>query len=242
MKPELPDGFDLPTRVNGWVHSPEDKSNGHCWRFEQEKRPLAMRVYDPPGSCYAAVTDERTSGMDSKQRVSEVKFGSGTDCSQLRAIEEVLTDAIDWMDDHNDGEWSHPRIQEAAFQPPAGYELVDYRIDNRTTTVQYHRLGTPEVDRLAGGHFPDDMSADSCPYLEVETWAGSGNSTIVLAPWRRAHDEECKEVADPPEECGFDVALATARELARQHVDSDSDEPLSDPAGQTNLTRFASEG
>jgi hypothetical protein len=240
MKPELPDGFDLPTRVNGWVYDPEDGSNGHCWRFEQGERPLAMRVYDPIGTCYAAITDERTSGLDSRQRVSEVEFGSGTDCWQLKAVEEVLTDAIDWMDDHSEGEWSHPRIEEAAFQPPAGYELVDYQIDNRMTTVQYHRHGTHEADRLAGIHFPDDMTVDSCPYLEIETWAGSGNSTVRLAPWRHAHDDECTEIADPPEECGLDVALATAREFAQQHVDGD--EPLSDPAGQTNLARFASRG
>ena len=240
MKPELPDGFDLPTRVNEWVHDPKDGSNGHCWRFEQGERTLAMRVYDPLGSCYAAVTDERTGGLDSRQRVSEVKFGSGTDCSQHRAVEEVLTDAIDWMDDHSKGEWSHPRVQEAVFQPPAGYELAGYQINTRTTTVQYHRLDAREVDRLAGCHFPDEMSPDSCPYLEIETWAGSGNSTVRLAPWRHAHDDECMEVADPPDECGLDVALATAREYVRQYVDSD--ELQSDPAGQTNLARFASKG
>lgn len=241
MKPRLPNGFDLPTRVNGWVHDPEDGLNGHCWRFGQGERPLSMRVYDPVGTCYAAVTDERTSGMDSKQRVSEVKFGSGTDRSQLRAVEEVLTDAIDWMNDHSEGKWSHPRIEEAVFQPPAGYELVDYRIDTRTTTVQYHRVGAPEIERLAGSNFPEDMSVNSCPYLEVETWAGSGNSTVSLAPWRRAHDNERKKIADSPKECGLDVALTTAREFARQHADGD-ESPLMDPAGQTNLTRFASEG
>ena len=240
MKPELPDGFDLPTRVNGWVHDPEDGSNGHCWRFEQGERPLAMRVYDPLDVCYATVSDERTRGLDSRQRVSEVEFGSGTDCWQLKAVEETLRDAIDWMDDHSEGEWSHPRVQEAAFQPPAGYELVSYQIDNRTTTVQYHRLGAHGADRLAGSHFPEDMTVDSCPYLEIETWAGSGNSTVKLAPWRHAHDNECIEVADPPEECGLDIALTTARGFARQYVDND--ERLSDPAGQTNLARFASEG
>jgi hypothetical protein len=125
------------------------------------------------------------------------------------------------METYSEGEWSHPRIHEAAFQPPVGYEIVAYRINSRTTTVHYYQTDAHEVERLARANLPDSMSAESCPYLEVETWVGSGNSTVALAPWKRAHDNERKEIADPPEKCGIEVALTTAREFARTSTDGD---------------------
>jgi hypothetical protein len=47
------------------------------------------------------------------------------------------------------------------------------------------------------------------PYLYVEACRGSGNATVVLAPWLRAHDDEKHAVLEPPAECGLDVALLT---------------------------------
>lgn len=237
-KPRLPDGFDLPTAVNGWIHNPDDRTNGHCWQYERGERPLSMRVYKTLGTSYAAVTDDRTSGMESKDRVIDIDHGNEENLSCEEAVERVINVATEWMENYTEGEWSHPRIHETAFQPPVGYELDGYRINSRTTTVQYHQIDTCEVNRMAGTNFPEEMSADSCPYLEVETWAGSGNSTVALAPWKHAHDNERKEITEPPEECGLEVALTTAREFARKH--GESDEPI--PAGQTSLSWFASQG
>jgi len=240
-KPRLPDDFDLPTAVNGWIHDPDDRTNGHCWQYEQGERPLAIRVYETLGACYAAVTDERTSGMESKKRIIDLDHADREDLSHEEAIETGINATIEWMNNYGEGEWSHPRIHEAAFQPPVGYELASYRINSRTTTVLYHQTNAREIDRLAGGNFPDEMSANSCPYLKVETWAGSRNSTVALAPWKCAHDNEQQEIADPPEECGIEVALTTAREFARTSIDGDDPIPA-DPTGQTSLGRFASQG
>lgn len=240
-KPRLADGFDLPTAVNGWIHDPDDRTNGHCWQYERGDRPLSMRVYETLGTSYAAVMDDRTSGMECKERIAGHDHGDREDLPREEAAETVIDAASEWMEAYSEGEWSHPRIHEAAFQPPVGYELTAYRINSRTTTVQYHQTDAHEVDRLAGANFPDDMNPDSCPYLEVETWAGSGSSMVALAPWQHAHDNERKEIADPPEECGLEVALTIARKFARTHADGNELIPT-DPAGQTSLGRFATQG
>ena len=240
-KPRLSDGFDLPTAVNGWIHDPNDRTNGHCWHYERGERPLSMRMYETLGTCYAAVTDDRTSGMESKERIIDLDHGDREDLSREEAIETGINAAIEWMETYSEGEWSHPRIHEAAFQPPVGYEIVAYRINSRTTTVHYYQTDAHEVERLARANLPDSMSAESCPYLEVETWVGSGNSTVALAPWKRVHDNERKEIADPPAKCGIEVALTTAREFARTSTDGDDLFPP-DPTGQTSLGQFAYRG
>jgi len=122
-KPRLPDRFNLPTAVNGWIHDPDD----------------------------------RTSGMESKERIIDLDHGDQEDLSHEEVVEMVTDAATEWMEAYSEGEWSHPRIHEAAFHPPVGYEFIAYRINSQTTTVQYHQRDARKVDRLTGASFSDDM-------------------------------------------------------------------------------------
>ena len=66
---------------------------------------------------------------------------------------------------------------------------------------------------MAGGHVLDSAaSLETRAYLVVAAWRGSGNATVALAPWLRAHDEEMHEVVEPPAECGLAIAVKLARE------------------------------
>ena len=237
-KPPLPDDREPPAEVNGWTHDPDDTTNGHCWRRDDDGRPLAVRLFGGVGTGYATVTDDRVAGVGGREKIAEYRFESDDDHRDRRkeAVGMAFDDAIAWMEDHG-SEWSHPRINEAGFQPPAGYELTRYSIGSRETIILYHQVDAPDVDRLCGIRFPE-LTVDSCPYLEVRTWIGSGNSDVRVAPWQHAHGSEKKVIAETPDECGLEIALTTAREFARKHVAGDEQFP-GELSGQSSLSRFA---
>jgi hypothetical protein len=240
-KPRLPTGYDLPTAVNGWRHDPNDGSNGHTWSLDAGERPLSVRVFEHFGRCYARVTDDRTTGIESSEEIAARSHDEDGDQTTQATVAAVVAEAVEWMREHDVGEWSHPRIREAVFDPPLGYELVAYEIGQRWSLIHYHRIDAPEKSRLAGVGLPDEVNPETYPYLVIRTWAGSGNSEIDLAPWRFSHDDERESVADPPAECGLDVAVTVARTVAREQHDSDAPEPSSH-TGQTALQQFAGGG
>ena len=236
-KPPLPKGYELPAAVNGWIHDPDDGSNGHTWRFEPGERPLSVRVFELFGRSYASVTDDRTSGIESSEEIAARTPDDDDSRAKPATVEAVVGEAVEWMRDHGAGEWSHSRVRESAFDPPIGYELAKFEIGERWTMIHYHRIDAPEKSRLAGVGLPDEVNPETYPYLVIRTWAGSGNSEIELAPWQFSHDDEREQVAEPPAECGLDVALTVARNFAREQRDGDVPS-ANNATGQSSLRRF----
>lgn len=224
----LPDGFDYPREVNGWRFDP-DPYNGHAWVAPERDRTVLARTC--LGTAMVKVHDERVSGPGSSVTVAEFEYDRGDSES---AAARVVERAVDWMHDHAPTEWSHPEVTEAAFDAPPGYEFVDYSRGCRETCIYYRREGASGRTRVAGAGRPDEVTPETSPYLVVQMWQGSGNASVDLAPWRYEHDEERETVADPPAECGLDVALAVAREFAREIVAEDPDTALPS-AGQTTF-------
>jgi hypothetical protein len=233
-KPPLPDGFDLPETVNDWMHDPESNKNGHVWYGPGGEQSVA--VYSHFNEVEAEIADERVDGFNRSETVVERDLPDDYSRSvERRAVVAVLDRAFDWMHDHAPGEWSHPRVNEAVFSPPPGYVLDRYYVEQRDTTVYYRREGAESDVRMGEMDAPDgDPTPETHPYLVVHCWPGSGNTTVSLAPWLRAHDHEMHEVVETPAECGLDVALLKAREYASEHVEEGED-VTSPTVGQTAL-------
>lgn len=230
-KPPLPDGFDLPERVNGWVHDPESNKNGHTWYAPDET--AAVGVFSMTGDVYAKVLDERVTGFGRGRYIFDDRDEDRIDAETLpESIATGVKKAVEWMERH-DPPWKHPDVEPAAFDPPAGYVLDRYYLEEREHIVYYRREDAESEVKMAGNRMgDDDSSVETRAYLVVKTWRGSGNSTIALAPWLRAHDHEMHEVADPPEECGLDVALKLARDYVADVTGRTREEPA---AGQADL-------
>lgn len=239
-----PNHFEVPETVNGWTHDPEPY-NGTAW-FSPD-RDQSVVAFNTMSTVYAAVYDERCEGMKSRERIFERKYDRSEDLSvaelqerERAANAELIEDVVAWMREHPPGQWSHPRVNEAVFDAPPGYELVTYAIEGRDSTITYRRTDADDPGRRLLSKGPDEKTLDTCPYLVIHTWVGSGNSTIALAPWTHAHDHEMTEIVETPDKCGLDVALTMARQWAREHVD---EEPSGSVAvGQTNLGQFAGAG
>ncbi|WP_147464900.1 hypothetical protein [Halococcus sp. IIIV-5B] len=121
------------------------------------------------------VTDDRVMGAESWEKIGEYRFESDDDhCDRRKeAVGEAFDDAIAWMEGHG-SEWSHPRINETGFQPPAGYELTRYSIGSRETIILYHQVDAPDVNHLCGIQFPE-LTVDSSP-----TWkSGRGSAAGI---------------------------------------------------------------
>ena len=193
------------------------------------------------------VFDDRVRGFDRSQTVATVNHGApdaveGHLQARRDAVAEGVTEAVEWMEATAPSGWSHPAVCEAVFDPPPGHVLEEYYLEQRTVTVYYRQKDAESNHRLAGIDEPDEYTLETCPYLYVHVWRGSGAATVALAPWRGAHGpgsrhEEIKPVADPPEECGLEIALTVAREWARETVaaSDDVDEPS---VGQTALSNW----
>jgi hypothetical protein len=239
-KPRLPDGVELPTEVNGWTHDPDSGKNAHVWVSDDET--ASVGVFSSLGRVYAKVFDERVNGLENGVRLTAVDLDDDDQFTETerQTVADVLDEAIAWMREHAPAEWEHPDVNEAVFDAPPGYELEVCYLEQRDTTVYYHRADAGEAaQRDDDGDLPEP-TPETHPYLVIHTWNGSGNSEISLAPWTRAHDHQMTEVVETPEECGLDVALTMARSYAREHVDG-ADESGS-PAGQADLQQFAEAG
>ncbi|MDR5657632.1 hypothetical protein RH831_10630 [Halodesulfurarchaeum sp. HSR-GB] len=128
--------------------------------------------------------------------------------------------------------------EEAALNPPPGHTLGYYFLEEREHIIYYGRENAESESSLNPHRDYDEIepTIDNWGYLTVQTYRGSGNSTIGLAPWVRAHDHKNHEVVDPPEECGLDVALKLAREYVIEETGLEPSGPVS---GQTGLNSWA---
>jgi len=243
-RPPLPDDYDLPTTVGPWVHNPDSGKNAHVWSARDH--PVTVGVFGHLGTATVKVFDDRVDGFRNSVAVAEYEYdGDGDTADQSRAekraaVGDALDDAIDWMADYDPGEWSHSMVCEAVFDAPVGYELDRYYLEERTAIVYYRRENAEKVVRLAGAGGPDEYTPETCPYLYVHVWRGSGKATVALAPWLRAHGPaskypELREIADPPEECGLEVAVTVARQWAREEFGGETDPGV----GQADLAAFS---
>jgi hypothetical protein len=235
-KPPLPNDYDLPVEVNGWVHDPDSKKNGHTWYAPDET--AAVGVFGFGGTITVKVLDERVSGFARSKRVFETEYEHDKDYYEpadtdapTPAVVDGVEAAVRWME-VNDTDWKHPAVEEAVFDPPVGFVLDRYYLEEREHIVCYRQEGTESEVEMSGRRLDTEPSLETRKYLYVEAWRGSGNSTVSLAPWLRAHDEEKHEVVEPPEECGLAVALKLAREWVCEQTGETRESPA---AGQSDL-------
>jgi len=244
-RPPLPNDYDLPTIVGVWGHNPDSGKNAHVWTARDE--PVTVGVFAHfGGEVVAKIFDDRVDGFEQCVELYHHEYddesGSPTakDRRQAETVATVCDQVIDWLREHDAAEWDHLEVCEAVFDAPTGYGLDRYYLEERTVEVYYRREDAEKVVRLSGSDEPDEYTAETCPYLYVHVWRGSGKATVALAPWLRAHGPgskhgEYREIADPPEECGLEVAVTVARQWAREQFGDES----SVGVRQTDLAAFS---
>lgn len=235
-KPSLPDDYELPEEVGDWIHDPDSKKNGHTWYAPDET--AAVGVFGFGGTISVKVLDERLSGFARSKRVFETEYEHDKDYYEpadsdapTPAVIKGVEAAVRWME-VNDTDWKHPAVEEAVFDPPVGFVLDRYYLEEREHIVCYRQEDTESEIEMSGRRLDTEPSLETRKYLYVEAWRGSGNSTVSLAPWLRAHDHEKHEVAEPPEECGLAIALKLAREWVCEQRGKTRELPA---AGQSGL-------
>ncbi|MGN8215834.1 hypothetical protein [Halococcus salifodinae] len=229
-RPPLPDRFVLPAEVNGWVHMPGSNKNGHVWTGESAQRSVGV-FSGITDRVRVAIFDDRVDGFCSKIQPVERSLEDGE--TQAEATAWGVERAVAWMERHAPERWNHPHVEEAVFDPPVGFVLDRYYLEEREHIVCYRQEGTEKAVNMAGGRTADtEPSLATRAYLYVEAWRGSGNGTIALAPWLRAHDHEKHEVVELPKECGLDIALKLGREWVCEETGQTRDAPA---AGQSGL-------
>lgn len=238
-EPKLPDDFEIPSTINGWEYDPEGSHNGVT--FVSADGTYSAVACNTMDSLYATVYDERCDAREKVVKPRDIEIPDGADYELTDQIvrEEnasIVEDTIAWMESTAPDEYDNARVNERVFDPPVGYELECYYLEGRKTEIYYKRVGA-ETDSRRGLLSPEEYDLDNCPYLYIHLWNGSGNATIALAPWTRAHGpgskyHEFRPVVEPPEECGLDVALSMAREWVEEHV-HDGDGTVADEADQT---------
>lgn len=216
-KPPIPGDKELPERVNGWVHDPEDTRNGHVWVGEDAERSVV--VFGSLDRVRVAVYDDRVDSGEYVNLTNQTFDDVATQSTD--AVLWGVQKAVGWMEQTHPTEWEHPEVEPAVFEAPPGYELAYYAIGNRAYTVYYRRVNGKDAWEMIGEDLLDDSepSIKTRKYLYIKTWKGSGNSTIALAPWTRGHEHQMKEIVDPPEECGLAKAVRLTYEwVAEQKI------------------------
>jgi hypothetical protein len=226
-RPRLPEGFELPEEVNGWQYDPDAGYNAHVWVSEDET--TALGVFASTGKVYAKVLDERVSGFNRSEYLVEESLEDCDPLSQMerQTVVDVVDDAVAWMESTAPDESTHPLVIELVLVALPGYALTVCYVDQRDTTIYYRRVDA--ADSIPRDVVPEDATPATFPYLVVHVWNGSGNSTVSLAPWERAHDHAMREVIETLDACALDVALAMARAHARENVDGDSGRATTGP-------------
>lgn len=238
-QPPLPEDYELPAEVNDWHHDTETGKNGHVW-FSTDGQ-ASVGVFATLDEVHAKICDERAYGFERTVEVYREPDREATDRDNLpERVAHGVDRAVEWMQSTAPSEWSHPDVCEAVFDAPPGYELARYYMETRYTTVYYRRDDVEKRVRLAGAGEPEEFTVDTCPYLYIHVWNGSGSATIGLAPWLRAHGPgskhwEIEPVVEPPEDCGLEIAVTIAREWAAEQLDRD----LPNLTGQSSLARWS---
>lgn len=232
-KPPLPDDYDLPEQVGRWVHAPDSNRNAHVWSAPDV--PVSLGVFSFLTEYVAIkVFDDRVDGFENNATVERHPHDERPEAEQ---VAEMLDHAVTWMNHHDPTEWSHPGVVEAVFDPPVGYVLDRYYLEQRRASIYYRREDTESMVGMGQQALSvDTPTPDTHRYLLVQVWRGSGNATVSLAPWLRAHDHELHEVVTTPEECGLDIALKLTREYVTEATGV-TRELLA--AGQADLNRWS---
>jgi len=236
-KPPLAANVVLPKSIGEWTLDPESAKNGHTWYGPNGE--TSVGVFASAGSVYVKVMDERCHGLERGERTFETEIPDEGDHQAVKKelVADAVTAAINWMESHEPTAWSCDAVNESVFDPPAGYQLAFYDVGLQSSIIYYHRTGREQRTVLGSGRPPEDLTLENCPYLVIETYRGSGNTTVSLSPWKRAHDDEMREVVDTPEECGLDVGLSMARQFIRENVEDVATQPPS--IGQSDLGAFS---
>ena len=241
QRPPLPNEYEVPQMVNGWRYDLDNGRNAHVWVDEPEDTAVSVFSY-PQGDesvCKIRVSDERVSGFASRVTVATVPYEPGEEES---AVVQAIEEAAEWMRATHSDAWSHPEVSEAIFTEPAGYELDTVYIEDRNKIIYYRREGYDPEEADIKRREPKKYARDEQPYLYIHEWTGSGDTTVAVAPWLRAHGPgsrhpEIATIVDTPEECGLEVALSMARQWAREQ--SQARPANNGPSvGQTDLTQF----
>lgn len=214
-----------PDRVNGWTFRPDAPYNGDVWIGDDGRVSLLVRdgVIGAPS---AVVIDERLN------HGHEYLFGQPDADGPPLTPKAALKRAHAWMCEHPPGAWQHPRIHEAAFDAPEGFELDRYELTTRQQRIHYHEREPPADLKLRG--------------VYVEGYDSSGNFSVELARYpprdedRVDPDHTGREPVAVPDECGLEVALLRAHQVAAALRGADSRGGDVDPTvGQTSLGRWA---
>lgn len=216
---------ECPKAPDGWGSEPEHPSNGLVWTATDH--PFEVYIHRVGRTARVLVSDGRATGSCSRVEIArfeatdDVQYSELPECVTLPAIER----AIEWMRATDLDAWEHSSVCEAVFEPPAGYELDQYYVENREAIVYYRRVDASPTQRLAGRGRPEEYTPETCPYLYVHEWRGSGNATVALAPWRGAHGPgskhpEIEPILDLPDGCGLENAVAAARDWASSRFQS----------------------
>lgn len=240
-RPPLPDGYSPPKTVNGWTYAPDSNRNGHIW--QDPNGPAVVGVFALAGIISIKAIDTRITGLGGSKELfkQEYEFTDNTLTPAdpgvpTTTVQTVIKKAASWMNRTPPGTWRHHVIEDGAFDPPAGYVLDQYYLEERKHIVCYRRKDTPKTVSLSGCPPESDPSVETRNYLYIETWRGSGDTTIALAPWLRAHDNEKHPVIEPPDGCGIAVGIKLAREWVHEQTGRTRDCPA---AGQQGLETYS---
>jgi len=241
-RPRLPNDYDLPW-VGDWSLALEAPTNGYVWQSDAGTEWVKVR--DVHDKMLVVVEDTRVDGSGGRQDIARVGYERPERLAELlanreeAAVEAIKDHAVPWMQATDPADWSHPDVSEAVFAEPPGYELAKYFVEDRTVTI-YYRHADRDADLIASRRGPEEYTPETCPYLYVHVWRGSGKATVALAPWLYAHGPgdkhwEVEPILETPEECGLDLALTMAREWTREYVVADQDGPM---PGQSSLSAY----
>lgn len=240
-KPPVPTGCEPRASINGWELDPKSQKNGHCWVGPAGESSVA--VYASGGTAYAAVSDDRLTGLGRSRRLAESSYPFEKPTltpadpeADGKAVATALEAAVGWMERHSPP-WRHPDVEEAAFDPPVGYVLDRYYLREHSHEIAYRRAGSESRAGLNSELPTSEPSLQTRRYLYVEVQRGSGDVTIAVAPWLQATGDETHTVAEPPAGCGTGIALKRARTLVQEATGRSRASP---PAGQQGLSRFDS--
>jgi len=222
-EPKFVSACSLPCAIHGWVYDPEDRSNGLVWRSSEHD--CAVGIWDSHDAFSLRVFDDRVRGFGRYIDLERVPYEDRDD--RGAALQSAFASAHEWMANSHPSEWTHPGVCEAVFDAPVGYDLETYYLESRTATVYYKRDGgggMPAVDGDPRRVGPEALTPENAPYLFLETWRSSGNSTVALAPWTNAHGPttnhpEVREIVETPDGCGLEGAVEAARQWAREQID-----------------------
>lgn len=222
--PRIPHDYELVEQTNGWQYEHNSSYNARTWYSEDQR--YAVRVSEVFGDVRVDVVDRRAGAAQEIYRkeiegLDRKGFRSELEQIKAEAVAEGIDVAVEWMRSYAPSEYAHPEVSESIFDPPAGF-LVDHcDHSSRTITIWYRQEDMEPTQRLAGIGMPDEHTLETCPYLYIRIWRGSGNADICLAPWFGAHDRtdkynEMESVVDAPDECGLERALTLARGWVRE--------------------------